>query len=57
MGWALSWDRPDARVDGHWNWVGERSFAWIRRNVEAFSPAELIVGYLAVLKGDPEDAE
>ncbi len=41
----LSWDRPDARVEGHWNWVGERSFAWIRRNVEAYAPAELIVGY------------
>lgn len=41
----LSWDRPDARIQGHWNWVGERSFAWIRRNVEAFAPAELIVGY------------
>ncbi|TBR28654.1 MAG: adenylate/guanylate cyclase domain-containing protein, partial [Reyranella sp.] len=41
----LSWDRTDARIEGHWNWVGERSFAWIRRNVEAYAPAELIVGY------------
>jgi len=41
----LSWFRPTARVEGHWNWVGERSFAWIRRNVEAYAPAELIVGY------------
>lgn len=41
----LSWDRSDARVEGHWNWVGERSFAWIRRNVEAYAPAELTVGY------------
>jgi len=41
----LSWHRPDTRVEGHWNWVGDRSFAWIRRSVEAFAPAELIVGY------------
>ncbi|MDB5486937.1 MAG: hypothetical protein JWQ58_652 [Reyranella sp.] len=41
----LSWFRHDARIQGHWNWVGERSFAWIRRNVDAYAPAELIVGY------------
>lgn len=41
----LSWFRHDAGIEGHWNWVGERSFAWIRRNVGAYAPAELIVGY------------
>ncbi len=41
----LSWFRHDAGIEGHWNWVGDRSFAWIRRNVEAYAPAELIVGY------------
>ena len=41
----LSWFRQHARIDGHWNWVGERSFAWIRRDVKAYAPAALTVGY------------
>lgn len=41
----LSWFRHDAGIEGHWNWVGDRSFAWMRRNVDAYAPAELIVGY------------
>lgn len=41
----LSWFKHYARIQGHWNWVGDRSFAWIRRNVDAYAPAELIVGY------------
>jgi adenylate cyclase len=42
---ALSWFGENSSVVGHWNWVGERSFAWIRRTVDAYAPAELVVGF------------
>ena len=41
----LSWFRDTSSIGGHWNWVGERSFAWIWRNIDAYAPAGLIVGY------------
>lgn len=41
----LVWFREGSSVNGHWNWVGDRSFAWIHRRIDAYAPAELIVGY------------
>ncbi|MBX3500276.1 MAG: adenylate/guanylate cyclase domain-containing protein [Alphaproteobacteria bacterium] len=32
-------------VAGHWNWVGDRSFAWHYRPIDDYAPARLIIGY------------
>jgi adenylate cyclase len=41
----LAWFRDGSSVDGHWNWVGDRSFGWVYRTIGDYAPAELIVGY------------
>jgi len=32
-------------ISGHWNWVGDRSFAWHYRSVDDYAPARLTIGY------------
>lgn len=41
----LIWLRDGGSVVGHWNWVGDRSHAWIRRRIDSYAPAELIIGF------------
>jgi class 3 adenylate cyclase len=41
----LSWLSDDSTVAGHWNWVGDRSYGWIYREIDAYSPARLTIGY------------
>ncbi len=43
----MVWIGQKSSVTGHWNWVGDRSFAWIYRPVTDYAPAELMVGYHA----------
>ena len=41
----LVWFREGGTTQGHWNWVGDRSFGWIYRPLHEFAPAQLLVGF------------
>ena len=41
----LFWLNNSSRAEGHWNWVGDRSYGWIYRRITEYAPADLIVGF------------
>lgn len=42
----ISWlSGGGSTVSGHWNWVGDRSHAWIHRKIDDYRPASLTIGY------------
>jgi class 3 adenylate cyclase len=41
----LVWLNQSRGVNGHWNWVGDRSHGWIYRRITEYAPADLIVGF------------
>ncbi len=42
---GITWLNGGSTVSGHWNWIGERSHAWIYREIDAYRPASLVIGY------------
>ena len=42
---VLDWLDESLSITGHWNWVNDRSFAWIYRQVDDFAPAQLTIGF------------
>ena len=42
---VLDWLDTSSPVAGHWNWVNDRSFAWIYREVGDYAPAQLTIGF------------
>lgn len=41
----LVWLADGSTVSGHWNWVGDRSYGYLYRQLEAYRPAALTIGY------------
>lgn len=41
----LDWQNASSSAAGHWNWVNDRSFAWVYREVDEYAPARLTIGF------------